>query len=519
MSEEIPNDKTILNPDIPDKALKILRGVAKGNGIDPKSITYETFDGEIVRGRAQITISLSPLITKKLLAGKDQNGIVVGSEQELQAEIVKSTEVISSDGAVAQKIKDMFLKKEGQGFALTNYKQKFHGLQKALVLHKPCNTCHAHGKIGCTHCKALGEMPCNMCRGTGRLAQQNSNVEVHCRGCQGRGKMVCLTCKGHRKTQCHICAASGWMTDSVLIEQEGIVMFHVNRDTVSNDFAKMVEDQGIKMALKHDLEADVVELTDEEKTALNPSQTAIGYTFRFPYGPCTFKVKEEELTSILLGYQGRLIDCPAFLEKAAGKHLKALKHAAISPSTKTYGILEKACKMRLIRDVIQASAEQTPKNAMKLLRGKYPYGVQDQTLKTMVNASKKSFLDLTKAGRIKGVVAGLVGAMAITGLYYFVARDTILASVTPTTNIVTALDVTVFLVGFGCNISIVQFIGKMELSKKLQELLKKPIKVRATQIKTGYSWIWSLIGNLILFFGVSLLAFMQGAITMLPIWL
>lgn len=507
-----------INSDIPEKILKVLRGIAKGNGIDPSDIIYDRFEGETILGRAQTQITLSPLTAQKLLTGRDQNGVVVGSEQELQTEITKVTESISTNESIAQKIKNLVIEKEGKGFAVKNYKQKLSDLHKVFVIHKACHTCQSRGKIPCVQCKSMGKFDCNVCHGFGKIEQLN-NTTVSCHVCHGKKRIVCPSCKGHKKTNCHGCAASGWMSEITSVDQEATIMFHVNRSNISDDLAIMIEQQGGQMLARHDIEAENIELNEEEKQQLKPNQTAIGYGFRFPYGPIHFKFKNNSLTAILLGYQGRLAECPPFLEQCIKPSLITLKKAATAQPSKTYALLEKACQHRMIKNIIQCSAEQSPKGALKVLKRKYPYGIQNKTLKMMIGASRQSFLDLTKTGRTKGVVVGLFGALCITVLYYLVVRNGVLSHVTPTTKMVTMIDSTALVSGLVCNIYLVQLMAKMELSKRLSDLLKKPINVKATQMKIGYSWIVSVLGNLVLFFGVSFLAFTQDMITMLPAWL
>ncbi|MBL4588988.1 MAG: hypothetical protein JKY11_02775 [Alphaproteobacteria bacterium] len=532
-------------PEILEKTLKLIRTVGTGNGIKNDQVEITNFNGKTIHSRAQTIITLKPLITKKIIAGRESEGTVVDNEQKLNSAIQKTSELISEDESVAKKITDLILKREDQGFAMKGHKQKFHSLKKGFALHTPCSTCHANGKVTCTNCHATGKVTCTNCHGrretqcincSGNGFVQTQQGRINCTKCQGRrqipctmcasrGQIACRTCGSQGKMQCHACAATGWMTEIALVEQEGVFMFHVNRappqapEIIEEDLALSIERQGAQMLLRYDLEAVISKTTQEEKALLKPSQIAIGYDVKMPYGELSFTIKGRPYTSKLIGYQGRLVDAPAFLEKTVGKQLTALKRAATAPSTQTYSILEKACSARLIRDIIKMSAEQPAKVAMKMLLKRYPYGIHEKTLKSMIGYTRKSFLDLTRAGRYKGLAAGFALAAIITALYYFFLRSMVIPYIPKTMIAVTIIDIIAFGLGLVSNLSLVQYIGRSDLSKNLRQLLKKQIKIRMTQVRTGKAWIWSIVGNIALFFGISWIALIMGYIGIYPMWL
>ncbi|MGB1077665.1 MAG: hypothetical protein ACPG05_05095, partial [Bdellovibrionales bacterium] len=189
------------------------------------------------------------------------------------------------------------------------------------------------------------------------------------------------------------------------------------------------------------------------------------------------------------------------------------------PSTKTQALLQKACKARLIRDTLKVSAEQSQKNGIKLLLQRYPYGIDKETFKTLIKASRKSFLDLTRSGRYKGLATGLILATIISALYYFLLRNQILPHLPNDIKATTGADFFAFLVGLASNLFAVQLIGKQQLSKNLYALLNKPINVRTNQVKMGKTWIWSVSGNILIFLGLSWLVASMGYTENLPLWL
>ncbi len=533
------NKKLSIDPAIPEKALKIIRTIGKGNGLKPEQVSFVDFSGETVTAKAQTIITLQPLVTKKTLAGRDSGGKVVESEQALNKAVTTSSELLSQDKDITKKIKDMILEREDQGFAMKGHRQKFHEFKKQFALHLPCQNCHANGKTQCQNCRGIGKTTCPTCRGAkltqcincnGTRVTQTAKGQIQCIKCQGQGRIQCTICRAHGQTQCRICnatgkmrcqacVASGWMTKSVMVEQEGVFTFNVSRETIDKELADLIEKKGANLLLKHDLEADIVELTETEEASLKPEQIAIGYALRMPYGKLTFQLKNKTLSSTLMGYQGRLINPPAFLEKLTKKHLMLLKKAADAPSTHTESLLGKACKARIIRDILKISAEHNQKNALKALLKKYPYGVQEKTFKSMIGYARKSFLDLTRSGRYKGLALGIGSAGLVTLLYYFALRPMVVASIPQTPISVALADGVAFLIGFGSNLFCVQLIGKSDLSKSLHTLLKKQVNVRATQVKTGSTWIWSLLGNILLFAGLSWIALAMGFIAESPMWL
>ena len=535
-----PKKKIGIDPAIPEKALKIIRTIGQGNGLKPDQVSFVDFIGKTVTAQAQTIITLKPLVSKKNVPGRDSQGKVVESEQGLHNAINQSSELLSQDDTVSQKVKDTVLERKDQGFAMKDYKQKFSAFTKHFALHTACKSCHSNGKTTCQNCRGMRKMPCKNCRGSKFIRCLNCNgtcmtqtpkgQQIQCTKCQGQGREHCTICRGHGqiqcrtcaatgKIQCQNCAATGWTTNSAMVEQEGVFSFHITRDEMDEDLADMIEKNGAQMLLKHDLEANVRELTETEKSDLEPEQIPIGYDVRIPYGELTFQLKNKTLSSILLGYQGRLINPPAFIESLTKKHLTLLKRGAIAPSAQTASLLEKACKARIIKDILKISAEENQKNALKALLIKYPYGIREKTLTAMIKYARKSFLDLTQAGRYKGLALGMLVAGVITGLYYFVLRASLIPSLPQTVTAVTIADIIAFAVGFGGNLFLVRMVGKSDLSKSLQALLKKPVKVRATQIKTGSTWMWSLLGNIVLFLGVSWIAFTMGFVTTPPIWL
>ena len=531
--EENPVDKKII-----EKSLKVLKSIVNGNNYDHGRIEVIDFKGAVLRTDARTSLTLTPQITQKTVPGKDLASTNVDNQQGLKKAVDKCTQLSTQDAGTQNLIQKLILNKEGQGFGLKNQKQKFHELKKSFTYHTPCQQCHANGKIPCPNCHANGRINCPKCHasgstrcftcnGAGQISGQNGHHtcpqchgqrQTTCISCNGARQIPCRTCGGNGATKCNTCAATGWMSHTSAVEIEGTFMFHVNPNNFPHTLVQKIEKDGTSMLKKNDLIVKPYELSPEELSKLKPSQIAIGYKLSIPYGELVFKLDQSEYNATLIGYEGRLENCPNFLEHRIGKYLSLMVKAAKAPSNKTYPLLEKALNVRFTKELVQITAKYSPKKAFKKLKSIYPYGIQDKTLKTMINATRKSFLDLTRFGRYKGFAAGLIAVLLITGLYYALMRTHIYNYVMSYPNLVYAADILCFVIGIICNLGLVKIIGTTALKYNLSELLKTDIDVNSSQVKAGKIFIWSIIANVGVFLGMSWIALIMGYIKAAPLW-
>src|SRR6185295_6295071 len=127
--------------------------------------------------------------------------------------------------------------------------------------------------------------------------------------------------------------------------------------------------------------------------------------------------RTEPVTGKLFGFQPALVHMQPFIEEIALPGIRALGEAANS-SKDVLGKLHEAMRFRVIGDVLLSSTRYVSGPAIDAVMRRYPFGIRDETVKTLVEQANESIKFLTQSSRVTGLMIGLALVSAMDFVYY-----------------------------------------------------------------------------------------------------
>lgn len=508
----------------------------KGNIKDSAALTFGSYEGKIYQCHATTHIKISVQSHRETLKGKQSSGKLVSSEEELGKAISKATD-LGSDRKAALEIRHILLDRDDKLFAIKDKEFRLKQFSQQYCMHHSCKSCnaqgntdcfacHGKGQSTCPACRARGHVPCTFCRGTGmRQGARGQTTCTHCQGrkqitcrtCQGRGQTSCGKCGGRGKSTCRDCTGTGWLTESARIECTARIDFKTCGDECPDRLQKVIQQKGQTLYRTENLRLAIESPAESELQSEQSDPLIVNYQAVLPHGFARYSLDGEEFSIELAGNGGIIVNGAPFIELAAKKGLSELVKGAKAPPQQTEKHLNNAKDFRIIREVLIASMKGRPSAALKILRKTYPYGVRSNTLKTLIMAAKKSFKDLSRAARYKGVALGLIIAALVQTFYNFSGLRLDVIGFMPAIQQF-LIDTAVFGLGLFLNVLSVDILGKKALIKTIQELTGQKLSLQSVHFDKGKTRIWSLVGNVIVVALIWWLAVMLGFSTK-PEWL
>jgi hypothetical protein len=517
--EEVPQE-------LLDKALSLLKDVAKGNGLSPNHFSLKEFEGEVLNFETYAYFKIDPRISDKKMNGKQRANEIAGSEQDMRYRIRGEIEKISQNPKVKAYTVEMLNKRKDLGFFVDNHGIQLETLNKSYGVHEVCTTCSGSSKIHCQKCHGNGEVPCNRCNGSREMichvcsGQQwltNQNGErnpcYHCNGsgkegcsaCSQMGKTECFACKGSGKAPCKPCGGTGWNSHIAHMSVHAHSHFEYDKEDLPEELPEILEDLGPKLILEEHvevkLEVDTEEEHDKEKELdqkARKEQYVIPYFVRLPWGDISFSYKDEEVfEGNLFGFQPSLLNMPPFLEKSTMVGLRSLKEAAEAPGNVRAKIQE-SLKFRIIAETFLTSARFGNKKAYRILCKKYPFGIRSNVLMQAIKQADTALKRVTLKPRINGLVIGLVMTALLYSFYYLgPIRELITEKAgAPTQQML--IDLTMLILGG----TITTFAIQLTAVKALRETIGKIIPPKQQESllpKAGKSAIWGYAAGILIY--------------------
>lgn len=447
---------------------------------------------------AKLSFTLEHSTTSNRLTGKHVQGKIVASEQEIQTSISDYIHNLQTDPNITQQL-HILIAQQNDNFSKHSKLPQF---STDFTVHNPCAKCQHTGKNACAHCQATGrtaclmckgrkQIPCNNCRGTG-IIQNSSGSRTNCIHCQQKGYISCRSCNatgispckscqqsGHIK--CNDCAGAGVSTIIYHVEPELNSSFLVKPDAeLPSHLSKQLENNTIKLKNQN-----AIRLVEEEKR-----DNEIDYTLKIPYGSITYKIQTKkpfEITGELYGYNLTLCNFDPFLQtgQLCKKPIQMLlKHAKGLKSNST--LIKILQNNKLIREGFITSCSQTNKIAYKEIKDKYPIGLDDKVIKTIIGASIKSSKRVTQKGRLKSLFIVLISSALTYSLYFLGPLQQQITQFIPIESLAIVPDILLLLVSLITAHISVTYSSNNALSKLLKPFMKdhQIIKAKATFSKS-----------------------------------
>ncbi len=504
-----------LSEPIKDGLLKKISREIAGNTKVKSRLSFDGYSGHIHECECTSNIRVSTDTLREILKGKQMPGELLSSAEQLNEALSKASD-ISSNYEKAMEIRHFLLGREDKLFASKDRAVKIPQISKQYCLHLPCKTCHAQGSMDCPSCRgqgrttcpscrARGHMPCAICRGSGHQHTAQGQVvcahcqgrrQISCRTCQGRGQTACGKCGAKGKTSCRECSGTGWLTESAKLDCVAEIDFQINGSSCPESMKRAIETKGQQLYRTENLTLSIEAPNQSELQSERSDPLSINYKAVCPYGAASFSYANKKFDIDLIGNGGVIARCPPFVETLGAEGIAELMAAAKAPPQQTEKHLKKAKDYRIIKEVLVLTLQNKPSFVFKTLQKRYPKGIRPQTIKSLIMAAQKSFKDLSRASRYKGVGLGLIIAAIVQAIYNLGLRSSIAGNLPPTQELF--IDIVVFGIGFTLNLVSVELLGRSGLLKTLQKLTGQKLSMKGIRFDKGKTRIWSMLGNVII---------------------
>ena len=507
------------------RAVELLRGVAKGNGLISGQINAGEVKGETLNFEGLAFFKIEPKTAEKRVPGKQQ-GTVIGSAAEMRQKIQAAQEKAAENPEVRKHTIQVMKKRRDLGFMVSNQFVSLEKLRQIFVVHEgctpcgrdgkiKCNTCAGRGKTPCKKCFGTKEMPCPLCRGTKVMGTPRGQVQctrchgrgrAPCNQCQRTGLIQCAQCKARGSTACQNCNGTGWHSLVGTLDVRAKSKFEFDRSRVPLPIAEKIDEMGPRLVTEKHADIKIIE-TEERARELaliaKPGEYIIPYHVRLPVGSIAFTMpKKQEVAGTLFGMHPVLEGLPPFLEPPLDTALMALQDAAGGTGAR----LREAIKARFVGETLLTTLRHPRKKAMRIMQKRYPYGIGDIRINATIIAAEKVMKAIITMPRLIGLVGGSIAAAALYAGYFIGPGRAALAGMP--SHVAMALDVGVMLVGCAIAALAAQQLASSGVRKSLGKLAAK---VPASQLApaSAHAYAVSIVVGALLFLGC-----IEGAIAM-----
>jgi hypothetical protein len=476
-----PTDFNLLS----QNALKQIRALARGNGADADAIQIREMDGDIIRCEAITHLELHPETTEEQKKGRAEIGEVLGDAGAVQKSVQSYVSDSVKNGEVRKLMANMLLERPDKGFSIHAEYFDMPPLKRSYSFHQSCGTCGGQGRTSCDRCNGHRQETCNACHGSGMVACNfchgsgmrqgpdgkqiqcthcRATRQISCHTCNRKGRITCRACKGTGDIGCNNCKGLGAFTQITHVDLKMKTLFEIDRSALPHPAVKAIENKGGQMITRQHIHVSGEQVKRED------GGLAIQYQVKFPYAFILMSINGKPIKIELFGLKGKILKAPAFVETMIGTQVALLEQSARGQGNVQSNII-KASKTRLLGEALSYVLTMPQKKAFLALKKKYPIGVSNEGLKSIIKTSKKALAQLTTSARYTGyALAGLFN-LGLNGAYFMGGiRDFILPIAGQ--NGTMLLDFALIPLGGFIGSLITKFITQRPLQKALGHLIK-----------------------------------------------
>lgn len=536
-----------VSPAIIHKALLRMRNVARGNGINPDTITLDGFEGSLISFAAKSLFEVKTTVAKKSLPGKEK-GEVCGSAADLHGRIQMATERTTIDTGIIDFATEFLERRKDMGFMQDGLGLKLERLNRTFLFYNTCTNCTAGrincmacqgaGLVNCVRCRGARTIVCTTCRGARTIKNQNGKMgpcrkcnghgEIACTFCHSTGRIKCKPCVGSGQTPCTRCAATGIISDMAYVTFEAKTHFLYDRDALPENLPPLLERLGPKIATeKH---ADIRILHEKEQRAAQihhettenvpvRDELVVPLFVQLPWGKIRFRIDDRAVSNRLVGgrlfgQHARLLNMPPFLEKPISPGLDRLTQAAHGLGH-VWNNIHQAVAFRVIADAMAVAAAMPPKKAALTMRKRWSVGVSGDVTDKLTLLADQAYKNVSKLPRIAGLLLGLALGAGIDAAYLIgPGRQVLYSLLIPKTGALAGP------IMIGADIALVAALGflahttsRLVTKKALRKLFLKllpPKQLNAIKPKSGSVGVYAYAGSVLVFGAVIAAALLNG---------
>jgi hypothetical protein len=505
--------------DITEKALERIRAIIKGNGVKEKDLALEKIEGQIHDFEAKSLFRIEPVVSEKRTSGREQ-GQACGSISDVKLRVKNEVENLAGNKDIKKSTVKHLKTLNDKGFLVENQVIKLDKHKHRYVIHESCHICRGDGKIECKHCNGKGRevcnrchgdrfMTCTMCRGNGTTTTQQGQQQcLQCRGegrqpcryCNQSGQQQCKVCKSTGQLACHECNHSGWQSHVTAVQFKALNRFSYEKEKLPPATLPIIDDLGPALISEGHAQTTIVEDINRDQLLDSQSDSneyAVGYDASLPWAEMQVTLKKMPIRSNVFGFNGEVLFATPFMEKVGAKGLRLLGEAAQNPDTIPQN-LKAAGKYRFVREIIYAASQLSAAKGRAFLNKKYPFGYEEQTLKTALSRANVIIKNITKTPRKKGVAFGLVGAAIFYAIYLFGNIANTALSLTPIDGGAAIFDAAAIGLGSGATILTIKFVARKALRETIGAFLPEKAR-RALVTKIGSLFMYAVLANILIF--------------------
>jgi len=406
-------------------ALKRIRSLANGNGIDPKTIQLVENKEEIytLSGFLQLTSRCSHRSRDKFGRIKTKNGKLLPSFEALNQEIAKIERNAQEGSEWINKAIKKLEKTAGHGWGHKDSHLSWSNKETILIATEncpackgsaqhPCNDCQGIGTTHCHYCQGMGQELCQYCQGSGHdLADHSKQCHIchgtryqTCRMCHGTKRLSCPVCGGKGNTKCTSCKGTGALSREIRIKLGADISFKLkSTNGIPSGLLRSISRIGEENI--HKGFADIKMLPQDKDAKNITERSRINLEAKVPYADLKIRFGNKASLISCFGKKARLTGVPAFLDQSLKTQREYLLNAS-KGKTK----IETALKARVMKDALKLSLSgKTHPNNLRMI---YPVGLTGNTAKEIM---KHMGLALKKETmKVRTISASLCTIMSVS---------------------------------------------------------------------------------------------------------
>jgi hypothetical protein len=424
-----------INKEFEAQAQQKIREMIDGNGVKGSDIQFLHFEGATLQFLAFTKLQFRFKTLERTEMGRKGNMQQIAGKLALEEEITKQEQRITHRGDIIKRIQTHIVEsRKDMGYAADGQMIKLPFLYTDYVHYEACNTCKSKGDVQCQRCNAQGYENCPQCKAQGLVVcpqckgsqfMQTPKGREQCTKCKGRGKTGCSLCQERRKilcnvcktkgtTTCTVCNGHGWNSHIYTVEIDAMPSFSFDREAIKHRVGDVIETLGVKL-LDHATIKPIFK-TETDKSEDERDFITIPYIVHVPFAEIRYSIDSQIYNTLIFGYDCALKYVPFLLDKLLKAPMERLKEAAENRGNVAEKV-KKAAEYKFLRQALLLSATIPLGQAAKRLKKANPHGVQNDTIKSVIQNADRALKNITRKPRQIAMIAMLIFTALLYGLY------------------------------------------------------------------------------------------------------
>lgn len=444
-TEKPATEKPATEKVLTDYALRRMRALAEGNGLDPLKIKVNNSEEKDVTLTGTMTLTPKSEIKTQTLKGRK---LKLPEVEKSFSNAKEMTPYVAEKQKAFQESTDWYTevladldKLPGKGWGIETARVIFDNRPAVhFSASETCVKCMGNGTLTCEFCAGNGYTPCQVCyqRGTENcytcfgngMNPQDQNLPCPtcngtrfaiCRTCQGRKGIPCGNCHANGHVMCEPCQGGGKIVELSTLEFGAETAFAPGSGAELPSAVRRAMDRagGVKVLANGHATIDYTKPKDEDK---RPGLMVLNYTAQLRTADLVIQFGDEAKRIAVFGHKRTFLEVPAFLDTSLTESLELLKQTGVGK-----GNIDKVLDVRVFKEACGFILKGS--GTVEQLRKLYPQGLSKPMMQQILQLMRKALARQTMVARWAGFLAAFVLADVLGGaLYLTPAHKTLLAN-------------------------------------------------------------------------------------------